>query len=226
MLSPANSAPCSRKGEAAASSFFCGRFLWLAACVLLMSGCISPQPRTGPPDFAITLPRPVNLQIHDRRPEAQKGTVRDADWIYFQPQQADASELLVAALGNALTVLNAAPGYVVQNPEAAPSGSGVWIELELLDGYSRWPVDVNQRGTTVPVEASMRVGYKLFIDGRGIRQGTLTHAPPNFNVQVAIIQRHNVRRIISDALTHQFNKVTTMTLDDLLWRLEHAWPES
>lgn len=224
MSSPENSARCKRKGEAEASSYFGGRSLRLVACVLLLTGCMSPQPRTGPPDFATTLPRPVNLQIRDLRPEAEKGTVRDADWIYFQPQKADASELLVTALGNALTALNAAPGYVVKNPEASPSGSGVWIELELLEGYSRWPVDVNQRGTTVPVEASMRVGYKIFIDGKGVRQGTLKHAPPDFNVQVAIIQRHNVRRIISDALTHQFNKVSTLTLDDLLWRLERVWP--
>jgi hypothetical protein len=201
------------------------RHFSLLSLLLLLSGCISPQRDSPVPAFSASTRAPVTLQIMDRRPVVQQGTRFDPDWIYFQQDGVRQADLLSSSLGNALTVLNACPGYVVLDRQDSIPSAGVVIWIEYLDGYARWPTQLERRGRVLPVEAATRIRYKVFANGRGIRQGSLEELPEDFRVPVEVISEANVDRIITEALAHQFNQATNGALDQLLRRLAKAWED-
>lgn len=192
--------------------------------LLLLTACVSPQRKTPTPAFPLRTVEPVAIRLVDERPEVQRGNVRDPNWIYFRAKGTDQADLLIDYLGNALTALNASEGYSVVGPDAPDRASRVLIDIHYLKGYSRWPVDVNQRGGEVPVEGATRIRYQIYVNGKRVKQGVMNEAPPDFRVPVGIIREDNVRQVVSDALAYQFDKATTDLLDELLWRIADAWP--
>jgi len=191
--------------------------------ILLLAGCVSQGPRERLPDFEVSTLRPVYIRLNDERRAIQRGNRPDAEWIYFQMDGNGQAELFVNYLGNALTALGASPGYIVLGRQDPVPSSGVLIDVDYLDGYSRWPKNVDQQGGAVSVEGKTRIRYDLFTDGRRIREGALDATPDDFRVAVGIITRENVRRVVSEALAYQFDKATTDCLDEFLWKLHGDW---
>ena len=134
--------------------------------------------------------------------------------------------MTVQYLGNALAAFQAAPGYELVGPAADPDDVEVFIDLIYLQGYSRWPTDVNQGLNHVPVEGRVQLAYEVFVDGRRVKKGKHNSDPPAFKVPVSIITRTNVAQVVNDSLVHQFDKATTDLLEEFLWDLAEIWPEN
>ena len=169
---------------------------------------------------------PVGIRLTDLRPPVQEGASRDSQWIYFRAPRPAQSGYLVTTLGNALTALNAAPGYVLLDEEAPLTSARVVLSIDYEQGYARWPLDVNTRGSEVPVEGAAKIRFTMFVDGERVKSGVLSETPNDFRVPVRLIRRDNVQKVISDSLAHQYHKATTDLLDDLLWRISEEWPTS
>ena len=192
--------------------------------VALLSGCMSPPRHSKVPEFTHRTRTPVAIRLTDSRPEVERGNVPDRNWIYFQLEGSQQADLLVDYLGNALLSLNAAPRIIVLEPKEVPLSSRVMIEIDYKRGYSRWPRNFDQLGTTIPVQAAIQIDYQLTIDGILVLQKTLQEVPADFLIPASVLTEKNIRRIVSESLGHQFNKATTGLLDDMMWQMESAWP--
>jgi hypothetical protein len=193
--------------------------------ILFLAGCVSVGPsRKKIPRFETPLPGPVVIQVLDERPAEQKGEEGFAEWIYFARSVEQQAQQIGQLLGNGLNAMGATAGSQLASPEV-PWGPEITygIRIRLWEGYARWPVQPNPNRSQVPVEGYCQVGVELWREGRRIKQFRITGRPPDFEVPVNIIRRENVRRIVGDALEHQYQTAVTEMLDLLMPRLAMEW---
>ena len=199
--------------------------LWLVG--LGLAGCVS----TGPsvpriPRFDEPLPAPVAIQVLDRRPPKQTGEASDEDWIYYTRKPDTHAEALGRLLGTALTSMGGVPGYSYVRPDfAMEKHDGYGIRVYYQNGYARWPANPNQNRDQVPVEGVCELKVEMWSGGKKTATLNVAGSTAPFQVPVSIITRHNVRRIVGDALIHQYNKAVEDTLDVLLPRMADRWQD-
>ncbi|GEM_PF-1753235 len=205
------------------------RIRLIVPLVLLLAGAgcqvLWDEPESKLPQFKHRMPVPVSVQVIDERPSVEVGGERSGDWIYYTQNPAGHGRALATYLGNGLNVMGAVPAYSVVEKDVPPGAVSHLIQMRLIHTYSRWPVNPDQRKDKVPVQGASEIRVTLYVNGEPVHSDTVKYKEEDFMVPVRIIRPGMARKVVGDALTHQFERTIRGTLDELLRELEEPWPD-
>ena len=195
--------------------------------LLFLCGCASTGDRSPEvPQFTTVAQVPICIRVEDRRPDLETQIdLHRGEWIYLlqdpEAQAADLSRLV----GNALNAFGATPGYRIVKPETPVDMWEYLVHLTYVEGYARWPVEVDRRATTVAVEGACEFDYTLYRRGKKVHSGRVKAHPPPFRLPLNMIRADNVEKMAAESLRHQYSLARRNALDSLMMELAEEWPD-